>query len=193
MNRQKLLLSVLLLVLALSVVYSFWKMPRQKTATTLTYRPGIAAKAKKALQPAFSNETKVRLDLLNHEAERFSGFRRNIFGPLVQEKREKIPKRRARLAKPSPLPPPAPMPEPPPMQRDMAQFTFMGFLKKDNRKTIFLSSNNEISLVKKGDMIAGKYLVANITDEMLSIRSSENGMEIIIPLIENRPLNVPGQ
>jgi hypothetical protein len=69
----------------------------------------------------------------------------------------------------------------------------MGFLKKDNRKTIFLSSNNEISLVKKGDMIAGKYLVANITDEMLSIRSSENGMEIIIPLIENRPLNVPGQ
>jgi hypothetical protein len=97
------------------------------------------------------------------------------------------------LAKPSPLPPPAPMPEPPPMQRDMAQFTFMGFLKKDNRKTIFLSSNNEISLVKKGDMIAGKYLVANITDEMLSIRSSENGMEIIIPLIENRPLNVPGQ
>ena len=75
----------------------------------------------------------------------------------------------------------------------MAQFTFLGFLKKDNKKTIFLSSNNEIFLVKKGDTIAGKYQVADITDEMITIRSSANGGEIIIPLVENRPLNTAGQ
>ncbi len=193
MNRQKLLLSVLLLGLALSLTYSFLKMPRQKSVPTLTYAPGTAAKVKKTPQPVFSNETKLRMDLLNREPERFSGFRRNIFAPLAQEKREKIPKRRARMRKKMSLPPPAQMAEPPSIQREMAQFTFMGFLKKDNKKTIFLSANNEIFLVKKGDTIAGKYLVANITDEMLSVRSSENGMEIIIPLIENRPLNVMGQ
>lgn len=193
MNRQKLLLSVLLTVLTLSIAYSVWKMPRQKTVPALTYTTGTAAQAKKTPQRAFSSDTRVRLDLLNRETGTFSGFRKNIFGPFVQEKRVKIPKRRAMIAKPSPLPPPAPMPQPPSIQSEMAKFTFMGFLKKDNKKTIFLGSNNEIFLVKKGDIIAGKYLVANITDEMLSIRSSESGMEAVIPLIENRPLNVLGQ
>jgi hypothetical protein len=87
------------------------------------------------------------------------------------------------------------MPEPPSVkiQREMAQFNFLGFLKKGDRRTIFLSSSNEIFLVKKGDMIAGKYQVANITDEMLAVRSKENGIEVIIPLMENRPLAVPVQ
>lgn len=193
MNRQKLLLSVLLTVLALSIAYSIWKMPRQKTVPTLTYSTGTAAHGKKTPQRAISSDTRVRLDLLNRETGTFSGFRKNIFGPFAQEKRVKIPKRRAMIAKPSPLPPPAPMPQPPSIQSEMARFTFMGFLKKDNKKTIFLGSNNEIFLVKKGDIIAGKYLVANITDEMLSIRSSESGTEAVIPLLENRPLNVLGQ
>ncbi len=195
MNKQKLLLSVLLTVLALSVVYSIWKMPRQKTAPTLTYTTGTAAKAKKVPPPAFPSDTRVRLDLLNRETGTFSGFRKNIFGTFVQEKKEKIPKRRAKIAKPAPLPPPAPIPEPPSVkiQREMAQFNFLGFLKKGDRRTIFLSSSNEIFLVKKGDMIAGKYLVANITDEMLAVRSMENGIEVIIPLMENRPLAVPVQ
>jgi len=192
MNRQKLLLSVLVVVLVLSVIYSFWKMPRQKTVSTLTNTPGAKAKVKRTPQPTFSNDTRVRLDLLSHESEKFSGFKRNIFGPLVQQKKEKIHKHRGKLARQSKMPS-TPMPEQPTIQREMAQFTFMGFLKKDNKKTIFLSTNNEIFLVKKGDTIAGKYLVSNITDDMLSIRSSENGMEIIIPLIENRPLNVAGQ
>jgi hypothetical protein len=75
----------------------------------------------------------------------------------------------------------------------MAQFTFLGFLKKENRQTVFLTGNNEIFLVRKGDTIAGRYRVANITDEMLSVRTADNGEEIIIPLIENRPLTVTGQ
>ncbi len=193
MNRQKLLLSVLVLILALSIAYSYWKMPRQKSVPTLTYTPGTAAKPRTPSPTPFSNETKLRLDMLHREAEKFSGFKKNIFGPLTQEKSEKPPRHRKRAAKPLPLPPPAPIPVQPPIQRDMAQFTFMGFLKKGNNKTIFLSSNNEIFLVKKGDIIAGKYRVENISEDMLSIRSQENGMEVIVPLMENRPLNVPGQ
>ncbi len=192
MNRQKLLLSVLFAVLALSVVYSFWRMPRQKTVATLTYSPRSAAKVKKAPEQALSDETRVRLDLLNRESA-FSGFRRNIFGPVIQEKRPIIATRRAPAVKPVPLPPPVQTPQPSPVQRDMAQFTFLGFLKKENRKTIFLTGNNEIFLVKKGDIIAGKYQVAEITDEMLTIRASGNGGEVIIPLIENRPLMATGQ
>ena len=35
----------------------------------------------------------------------------------------------------------------------MARYTFLGFLQKDNRKTVFLSRDKEIVLVKKGDKI----------------------------------------
>ncbi|HKZ16668.1 MAG TPA: hypothetical protein VJ161_04295 [Geobacteraceae bacterium] len=190
MNRQKLLLSVLLAVLVLSVAYSIWKMPRQKTVATLPHPPGSAAQVKKTPDKAVSDENRVRMDLLDRKSEKFSGFKRNIFGPIIQEQRKPTAKRAAPAVRPVP---PIQMPQPSPVQRDMAQFTFLGFLKKDNRKTIFLTSNNEIFLVKKGDIIAGKYNVADVTDEMMTIRSSTNGGEIIIPLVENMPLNVTGQ
>jgi hypothetical protein len=198
MNRQKLLLSVLLALFAVALAYSFWRMPRQETVTTLKFAPGAKAKGKtgKGSEPVRLDDKKVRLDLLSRTTGQFSGFRRNIFQPLFQEKKIVRSIHRARMAKPFPKPAPSRVmlpPEPSPIQRDMAQFTFLGFLKKENRRTIFLTSNNEIFLVKKGDSIAGKYVVANITDEMLAIRSQENGGEIIIPLIENRPLQASGQ
>jgi len=71
---------------------------------------------------------------------------------------------------------------------EMAKFTFLGFLKKDNKKTIFLHKDNEIILVKKGDKIANKYEVTNITDDVLTINSISGGGQIVIPLVENMPL-----
>jgi hypothetical protein len=73
----------------------------------------------------------------------------------------------------------------------MARFTFLGFMKKDSKKTIFLSSDKDIFLVKQGDRIAGRYDITNITDESLTISSSDDGGEIIIPLVENRTLSAP--
>lgn len=73
----------------------------------------------------------------------------------------------------------------------MARFTFLGYLKKDNRKTVFLSKDKEILLVHQGDKIGGKYEVTSVTDNALSIRVLSDGSEIVIPLVENRPLNVP--
>jgi len=71
---------------------------------------------------------------------------------------------------------------------EMAKFQFLGFLKKDNKKTIFLHKDNEIILVKKGDKIANKYEVTSITDDALIINSTLGGGQIVIPLVENKPL-----
>jgi hypothetical protein len=101
--------------------------------------------------------------------------------------------------KPPPAPPAPPVVTPPPappvdpVARDIARFTFLGFLKKDNKKTIFLSSDKEIYLVKKGDKIAGKYDVTNVTDEALTISVASSGNEIVIPLVENRALSAPNR
>ena len=203
MNRQKLILCILLGVFACSLVYSYWRMPGQTVAPpTSTARPAKAGKAPAKTDVA-QEERKVRLDLLEGEQGRFTGFRRNIFKPLFTDEakipapRDTIRGKRAGKLPPEPPGPPvvAPPPQPPPVspvKRDMAKFTFLGFLKKDNAKTIFLSKDNEIHLVKKGDKIATKYEVSTITDDALTIKVLADNSEIVIPLVENKPLSMAG-
>ena len=211
MNRQKLILTILIGCLAVALIYSYISMPRQQRAPRAAFTSATtartAASLRKATVPRQSvqqrvDERKLRLDLLDGERPKFAGFRRNIFQPIFSEevKPSKVPLPappvRSALPKPPPPPPvtapvPAPPPAPTPVQQEMARFTFLGFLQKDGRKTIFLSSNNEIFLVKKGDKIAGKYEVTNITDEALTIHVLAEGSEIIIPLVENKPLSAP--
>jgi hypothetical protein len=202
MNRQKLILTVLLVLFACSLIYSFWRMPRQKSVEKLTYVPGMTAPTVKPTLSRDAESAKVRLDLLEPKPGRTPVGGRNIFRSLFAEEAKKIK---------VPLPPPPPKPdkpvvpppaqvvtpavpavvEPTPLQRDMATFTFLGFLKKDNRKTIFISNGKEIFVVKKGDKIAAKYDVTAITDEAMTISSLQGGGEILIPLVENKPLNAP--
>lgn len=209
MNRQKMILAILLVLLVLAIIYSFARQPRPKRASSLKYAPGVAAVSSKPAKPT-SNATsvvrtddkKLHLELLDKEFPHFSGFRRNIFKPIFHEEIKlplaaSLPSVRPTLPVPPPPPPPS-LPPPPqqiveatPIQRDMAKFTFLGFLKKDNKKTIFLSNDKEIYLVKKGDTIAGKYEVSNLTEDTLTIHPLVDGGEIIIPLVENRALAAP--
>jgi hypothetical protein len=145
-----------------------------------------------------NDESRLRLELLDRRSGAPISARKNLFGGSLEVSSRKKP-----LPLPPPPPPPvmapvAPEPPPPPVaaeptsvQRDMARFTFLGFLKKDNRKTIFLSNDKEIFLVKKGDKISGKYDVTGLTDESLTISSLQDGGEVVIPLVENKPLQAP--
>jgi hypothetical protein len=203
MNRQKALLAILLLLFGVAAITSYFRMPQQKTVATLKFVPGAVATPKSTGVPKSPDEVRLRLDLLEQQKERFTGYKRNIFMPIFHEEQKGLP------VPPPPPPPkrqPPPLPikeaqpvasvpqiaEPTPIQRDMAAFTFLGFLKKGDKKTIFLSSNKEIFLARKGDRLAGKYDVTTITDEALVI-TSQDGAEIIIPLVENKPLAAPGQ
>lgn len=200
MNRQKLTLSVLLVLFACSLIYSFIRMPHQKRVEKLKYQQGMTAEPVRARQAVADNTARVRLDLLDQGGGKARPGGRNIFrGNVTGEvKKSRIP-----LPPPPPPPPkveppvaaaPPPQPvviEPTPLQRDMATFTFLGLLKKESRKTIFLSNGKEIFLVKKGDRIAGKYEVTALTDDALTISSLHGGGEILIPLVENKPLSAP--
>lgn len=203
MNRQRLILFVLLVVLAVSLVYSYFRTPRQQTVTQLKSAPGTSqsSRAVRKDAPVTAGDTTVRLDLLECRQGRFSGFRKNIFRPIFRDEsriseapvlpKPVPPPLPLPVPRPAAVPPPVALPEPPPVVRDMARFTFMGFLKKDNRKTVFLTKDREIILVRQGDKIAGKYEATNVTDEALTIRVLSDGSEIVIPLVESRPLSVP--
>jgi len=213
MNRQKLALFILLIVLVLAVVWSFMTVPRQKTVKTLKFAPGqkqaavtatpaVNAAAKTAAPAAAGDERTLRLDLLEREQSGFKGYRRNIFKPIFTDD-FMLMKQKAVAIKPPPLPPvavvqppvvvPPPVAQPETLQNTLARFVFLGYLKKDNRKTIFLSKDKEIILVRKGDKFAGRYEAKSVTDQALTIVATDTGGEIIIPLIENQPLIAAGK
>ena len=194
MNRQKVILLAVLALFAISLVYSVTHQPPQKTVATLKYTPGTTVDAPRPVD-RLREVNKLHLELLDRELPRFSGFRRNIFQPIFHDEKKSLPsvaKPVLPIPPPPPpapvLPPPPPAPRPDPAQTEMARFTFLGFLQKDNRKTVFLSRDKELILVKKGDKIAGKYEVANITDEALTINLPAGGGQFVIPLVENKPL-----
>lgn len=215
MNRQKVALFILLIVLILAVVWSFMSVPRQKTVSTLKYAPGqrqatvqgsgatpAANAAKQGSAPTATGDERIlRLDLLDLEQSGFKGYRRNIFKPIFTDE-IKLMKQMAVATKPVLIPPVAVQPpkvEPPPvaqpetLQNTLARFVFLGYLKKDNRKTIFLSKDKEIILVRKGDKFAGRYEARSVTDQALTIVATDSGEEIIIPLLENQPLVAAGK
>jgi len=113
-------------------------------------------------------------------------------GPVVGHQTSLRPSGVA-VAVPPPVVAPPPVAAPETLQSTLARFVFLGYLKKDNRKTIFLSKDKEIILVRKGDKFAGRYEAKAITDQALTIVAADTGEEIIIPLLENQPLFAAGK
>lgn len=193
MNRQKLILTVLLVILALAAGYSYVRFPRQQVAEkhTATGAGGVKSNSLPGV------EQSVRLDLLQKNNVSFTGFKKNIFAPIFRELSKLPPVKPVVQAPPPPPPPPPPVVATPtvsPLERELAQFTFLGLLEKEHKKTIFLSKNKEIFLVKKGDRIAGKYEATAITETALTIRViGGDATEIVVPLIDNQALKAPHQ
>ena len=198
MNRQKLVLFLLLLVLAGSVAYSVLRAPKEQRVAALKYRPGdsasVAAGRGAAAPKAKADESKLHLELLDRNLPRFAGFRRNIFSPIFKEE-VKLPPFKALPPPPKPVralpPPPLPPAQPSAQQiadSELAKFTFLGFLEKNGEKTVFLSSNDEIFLAKKGSNLGPKFQVTGLSNDAITIKSVAGGREMVIPLVENRAL-----
>jgi hypothetical protein len=201
MNRQRLILFVLAILFGVAVLWSYSAMPRLKTIGTPTskpvqpQKPAVVAAADKAARDA-DDGTKLNVGLLDGEAAAFKGYRRDIFRPVFVDEM-KINKQKAVAIKPPPpkiVPAPVPVPVPvqplinQPDSAPLAHFTFLGFLKKGSVRTIFLIKDKDILLVKKGDKVAGRYEATDISDQALTLTVTDTGDEIVIPLLENRPL-----
>jgi hypothetical protein len=192
MSRQKMVLALLLVIFAISVAYSLLRRPQQRTLDKLKYTPGVKADSARITDRSLDGR-KLRLDLLDRELPRFSGFHRNIFRPIFSDEMH-LPSVAAKHV--LPVSPPQPVIAPPPVVKspaqvameDVGRFTFLGYLQKGNRRTIFLTKDNEIILLRKGDKISGKYEVAAISEEVMTIKLLQGGEQIVIPLQQNRTL-----
>jgi hypothetical protein len=195
MNRQRLVLFVLVLLFAAAVVWSYITTPRLKTAPPAATKP-VARTVKAFASPkapvrSADDGSKLKMELLDKEQSGFSGYHRNLFKPFFVDEVKAV-RQKAVAVKPPPKPVSAPPVVAPvlvqPEASPLARFTFLGFLKKGTAKTIFLANEKDILLVKKGDKIAGRYEATDISDQALTLTVTDTGDEIVIPLIENRPL-----
>jgi hypothetical protein len=198
MNRQRLILFILAILFVVAAVWSYSAVPRYKTVARLTYAPGQKPKDAPPSAQTFVRKADdgriLNMSLLEQEQHDFNGYRRNIFKPIFVDE-QKLLKMKAAAIKPPQLLPAQSQKAAPvqpvvvqPQAAALARFTFLGFIKKDDQRTIFLAKDKDIILVKKGDKIVGRYEATSITDQALTLHVTDTGDEIVIPLIENRPL-----
>lgn len=203
MNRNLFILIVLALTLIATSTWSIISYPRAKTVGRLKYPPGqrMVADRKRpgvALPAGAEVDSQtLRLDLLEERFPRFDGYRRNIFQPIFEDRetvmarkaaeaaaRAAAEAKRALLLRQAVKPPP----QPSRMQRELASFRFNGFVLNDGGQTVFLSKGDEVLVLRQGDSFAGKYVAASITDQALTIKATDTGEEIIIPVSDGRPV-----
>jgi hypothetical protein len=191
MNRQKLILFILLVVLVLSVLYAWMATPQQQTVA-----PGASTASSRGEQPVRSGDRsavdlqKVNLDLLEVDKKKYTGYRRDIFNFYTPKPKPTPPP--VVKTPPKPVEPP-PKPEPvvtPQIRKQLARFTFLGFLIKDEARTVFLSNRDELFLVRKEDSFGeeSQFEVIDITEKKLTIRQAGASGQIEIVLVEEEPL-----
>lgn len=202
MNRQRLLLGVLTAVLAASAIWGYLSYPRQRTVARLKFVPGMRAAAErhgKAQAHADGGQAEsriLRIDLLENIPP-YTQYRRDIFSPLFVDKETYMQRqaeaaaaaaqRAAQKAMPAgqPVKPP---PMPTGIQNELSAFKFHGYLQKDGTKTVFLAKGRDITPLKEGATFAGRFVATSITEQVLILKVTGTGEEIVIPLIENEPL-----
>ena len=179
MNRQRLILFILLIALALAVTWSFFAMPRPKVAPSQQngsgqrYKSAKGALGRTTPAPSLPSDTRIlKLDLLNRDQGVFKGYRRDLFRPIFVDELKLMQIKAAALkqVKPPPLPPPPHPPQPPPpsppppSQIDLARMATEERAQRNRRELGkfvfkgFLSKDNKktIFLLKDGTIFLVK-------------------------------------
>jgi hypothetical protein len=189
---SKRILSFLIPAFIAALIYGYLQMPRQERVTTrddkATQRPQVKKEphGQKTAVKGSEGYPRLRSDLLERKSQPYPGVRRDLFSAvsavsqneaeievLPEEPPEVIPPPIVVVAAPPP-PPPSPQEI---AQQELARYKFVGFFKKGEKKTIFLSTAGEILLVRKGDYLGRdrKYYVVNITDTTLELHKDDAG------------------
>lgn len=188
MNRHKQLLVILAVLFALSLIYAWFRTPRQQTVasgkvtkTASQPRPIPASAAPAAPTTTTTTPPAYRPLALPEPEQREVVVKRNLFTPLQVIEARQIAKQTAAV-KPPPPPPPPPPPTPQELARtELGQYKLLGHLKKQGRLVVFLTRGNQIKLVRVGDTLIAGYQITSITDDRLLMRSAE-GDELSLEL-----------
>lgn len=197
MTRSQRLMVIAVIIFILSLVYAWLETPRLKKAPPVPEKKDVRAENKLTEGVERPYDGRLRVDLLTHKTGKYSGIRRDLFTGKVA----------ASAPPPPPPPPPEPevvatlAPEPVPeevsiapvaevVRTQLAQFTFLGYLKKKFQQSVFLTAAGEIFIVKQGDRFGdqSRFEVQTITVDKMIISDHFSGSFISVSLVEQAPL-----
>lgn len=176
---SKRLLGFLIPAFIASLIYGYLQMPKQERITSAEQR----SQTKK--QQATRDDggyPRLRSDLLDRKSQPYPGVHRNLFGSSqrVEEIEVYIEEPQTVIIPPVVVAPPPPPPPPSPQEiarQELSRYKFVGFFKKGEKQTIFLATNEDVLLVRKGEYLGRdrKYFVVNITDTDMELRKEGAG------------------
>lgn len=189
---SKRLLGFLIPAFIAALIYGYLQMPQQERIPTenkiAMQRPQSKKQqqGQKTADPAGEGYPRLRSDLLERKSQPYPGVRRNLFSAAFmtgpgEDVVEVLPEETPEVIAPPvvvAVPPPPPPPSPQEIVRqELALYKFVGFFKKGEKTTIFLTTNGEVFLVRKGDYLGRdrKYYVVNITDTNMDLRKDGAG------------------
>lgn len=172
-----------------SLIYGYLQMPQQARVPMEDGKEIQRQQARKQPQgkKAATGYPRLRVDLLDRKPQPYPGVRRNLFSTSVGSSQNDEEIATLPFEPPEEIPPPvviavAPPPPPPPSAQEIARqelgrYKFVGFFKKGDKKTIFLATDGEVFLVRKGDYLGRdrKFYVVNVTDTTLELRKEDAG------------------
>jgi hypothetical protein len=190
-EQDKKVLIAALAVLALLVIYRVVTADNPRTAP-LTYTPGAVARSDIRQGPvgASSNADSLNV-LLARREEKFPSVLRDIFrmgNPAPKPKPHPV------IAAPPP-PPPVPQRTPEEIAADMSRadlikFRFLGYMAEKD-KTLFLSKEGELFIVKSGDRLLKSYQVKEVSKDYVELVDTTTKVAMRINLSGTEPQQVP--
>lgn len=201
--KSKRILFFLIPAFIAALIYSYLQMPNQerippgeKISTTPRSPVTIKQQGKKLSSTQNAIFPRLRTDLLEYTPQPYPGVRRDLFFTVnvqneVEEEIEIIFEEPPEVVPPPIIVPVATPPSPQEIARqEVARYKFLGFFKKGEKKTIFLSTDGEVLLVRQGEYLGRerKYYVVNITDTTLELRTAGAG-DFLVKLNEEESLS----
>lgn len=181
-DKRKLILSVLICLLALSLIYRLTHTYKQPKVSTLTYtkekaKPGDNKVVRKDAATS-AKEPIIKLDRLLNPPAHSRDVKKDIFSE--QAVHEKISAETAIETRPVSESPAENAENQ--IKDDLSTFKSFGYAERGGQKTLFIEKGKQIILVRKGDRIEGKYIVKDITQKELTLQVIANNEIVHIDL-----------
>jgi hypothetical protein len=190
-NRNKLIIAVVLMVVAVGLVAQ-WLFSSGGTSSAASIAPSALSvpvgsrmtstrinHGNKPVKTERSLDPTLRLDLLTtSEGTKYEGKGRNIF----RAEAEVIPQPKFSAMKQMPTPPPEPQGPPPPPPIPLR---FYGFASRPGEpKRIFLSQGDDVFIAKEGDIVDRRYKILQISPTSVEVEDVLTNNRQSLPLTQ---------